>query len=566
MPTEPYKPIIFISYAHLDEPEKPAEGEIKWLSFVTGYLRPAVKHGAVDIWIDRLMRGGDDWDPEIERKLRACDIFILLVSRHSLSSDYIVDKEIAIIRERQTNGEDVRYYPLLLTPTPKIALDAVRDKNLRPRDGKPFSDYPLHERYRHMSEAADEIAEIAGEIAARRSGSPPPRSSTPTSPPIEDREEAEAYITASESLAAWLKGQSREVAVAIGARAALRVLPSYVRSVPRVPRQTIERQYSGEFCALFRANAVTRVATRFPHSVDKFRASGAFAASALAVSAISENYGKTYREAWGFTVAEAVRAGAAPLVAALRAVEAASSEGYFEAGMEAGFSPDPVSYSAAAIEAATDNAQAHADGGKSFWAAISADARRVAASDCPALLDDPLWPSALPEWYAADWAELRNELPTDEFWDVWFDWYGERQRGGSRGEGYELVFASVPLDIWDKGPAAANAWIREHLPKGPGTASPSEIARLQSRGVDVRSQAERKDAELDEKYQGILRARTLLQVQIDAIETEVAEIAVKLDASDYSVLVPVPTSIPGEVSDQLEFLSASGRHSGLTIY
>ena len=32
-----------------------AEGETKWLSFVTGYLRPAEKHGAVELWIDRLM-------------------------------------------------------------------------------------------------------------------------------------------------------------------------------------------------------------------------------------------------------------------------------------------------------------------------------------------------------------------------------------------------------------------------------------------------------------------------------------------------------------------------------
>ena len=46
------KPVIFISYAHLDEPEKPREGEEKWLSFVTGHLRPAEKHGAVDIWVD----------------------------------------------------------------------------------------------------------------------------------------------------------------------------------------------------------------------------------------------------------------------------------------------------------------------------------------------------------------------------------------------------------------------------------------------------------------------------------------------------------------------------------
>jgi hypothetical protein len=167
MPTESGKPLIVISYAHEDEPEKPAEGEIKWLSFVTGYLRPAIKHGAVDLWLDRLMPGGADWEREIEQKLRACDILILLVSRNSLSSDYVVDKEIPIIRERQAKGQAVHFYPALLTPTPKAGLRLVSDKNLRPRDGKPLSDYPLHERYRHMAEAADEIAEIAADIAAQ---------------------------------------------------------------------------------------------------------------------------------------------------------------------------------------------------------------------------------------------------------------------------------------------------------------------------------------------------------------------------------------------------------------
>jgi TIR domain len=163
------KPLIFISYAHADEPEKPAAGEIKWLSFVTGYLRPAVKHGAVELWTDQLMPGGEDVDPEIERKLCNCDIFILLVSRYSLSSDYVVDKEIPLIRKRQAKGEDVQFYPLVLTPTPKIALDLVRDKNLRPRDGKPFSEFSLNEQYRHMNDASDEILEIATKIRARRS-------------------------------------------------------------------------------------------------------------------------------------------------------------------------------------------------------------------------------------------------------------------------------------------------------------------------------------------------------------------------------------------------------------
>jgi hypothetical protein len=137
---------------------------------VKDYLRPAEKHGAVELWIDRLMPGGADWEREIADKLRACDIFVLLVSLYSLSSDYVVDKEIAMIRERQAKGEAVHFYPLLLKPTPDVALDLVRDKNLRPRDAKPFSGYSLNERYGHMNEAANEILQIALSIAMSKSG------------------------------------------------------------------------------------------------------------------------------------------------------------------------------------------------------------------------------------------------------------------------------------------------------------------------------------------------------------------------------------------------------------
>lgn len=70
-----------------------------------------------------------------------------------MASDYIVDKEIAIIRERQASGEDVYFYPLLLTPTPDAGLEKVRDKNLRPRDAKPFSSFPYNDRLQHMNEA-----------------------------------------------------------------------------------------------------------------------------------------------------------------------------------------------------------------------------------------------------------------------------------------------------------------------------------------------------------------------------------------------------------------------------
>jgi hypothetical protein len=168
MMTETYKPRIFISYAHADEPEKPANGGTKWLSFVERYLRPALKQGAAEIWIDRLTRG-DDWNSEVERKLRDSDIFILLVSSHLLSATYPVDKEIAIMRERHERGEDVHFYPLLLTPMPRSMFDLVRDWNLRPENSRPLSSYSIHDRERRMSEVADEITAIARAIAVQKS-------------------------------------------------------------------------------------------------------------------------------------------------------------------------------------------------------------------------------------------------------------------------------------------------------------------------------------------------------------------------------------------------------------
>jgi hypothetical protein len=65
MPVPARKPILFIGYSHLDEPERPREGEVRRLSFVVRHLRPAEKHGAVEIWLDRLMEGGADWEREI---------------------------------------------------------------------------------------------------------------------------------------------------------------------------------------------------------------------------------------------------------------------------------------------------------------------------------------------------------------------------------------------------------------------------------------------------------------------------------------------------------------------
>ena len=185
------RPSIFISYAHEDEPGTAAPDAVQWLSFVYGYLQPGVVQEKIDVWVDDVMRGGDAWDAEIKKKLIACDIFILLVSRHSLASEYILKTELATIKQRQQNKENVHGYPLLLTRTPNYALDPIRHWNIRPKDLRPFSDYPPAERDRHMADAADEIVTIAAEIASRKQPPQPALAPPPPALPAVERAVAE---------------------------------------------------------------------------------------------------------------------------------------------------------------------------------------------------------------------------------------------------------------------------------------------------------------------------------------------------------------------------------------
>lgn len=64
--------------------------------------------------------------------------------------------------------------------------------------------------------------------------------------------------------------------------------------------------------------------------------------------------------------------------------------------------------------------------------------------------------------------------------------------------------------------------------------------------------------ELEARYNAVVQTRALLQSQLDLIIANVADIALRLNAKDYSILVPAPTMVPGDQPDELVFLCASG--------
>jgi hypothetical protein len=201
--------------------------------------------------------GGEEWNPEIERKLRACGIFILLSSVNSMSSDFVIREEIEVVRERQTKGEDVHFYPLLLTPTPSIGLELVGDKNWRPRNGRPLSSCLLNDRLEQMAEVADEIVSIARKISLVGRAEKASRRT-------EERRPSHPEMRDGASLEAWPAGMADEVAFAIAGRAALRAAPVSAYAVERPLDDREARALADLAVAIFRASAAARVAAKYP--------------------------------------------------------------------------------------------------------------------------------------------------------------------------------------------------------------------------------------------------------------------------------------------------------------
>jgi hypothetical protein len=287
-------------------------------------------------------------------------------------------------------------------------------------------------------------------------------------PPHNLEKPPETDINDEGALEAWLNGQSRDVAVAIAARAAMRVVPLVVRAPEKEGRNEDVDGFLMLTGAVLRACAVAWVSARYPSRLDRLvyaasaaRAAAGFASRRFAAEKEDDHYDKELdgnRFIANMVARASSEAAQAVSVDTAADVASATANATSSAAHALGADFDEPSTNTAAYAAAA------------FWREVRVDiaaSRTEGARD--ALADLPLWlKGGSPPLTKEEWASLHEALPEGEDWEVWIDWYENRLRGGSQGESYELVFASVPPDIWDQGPAAANAWIREHLPPADG--------------------------------------------------------------------------------------------------
>jgi hypothetical protein len=131
--TKPKAINIFISYSHKDEIFKDELVDI--------WLKPLKRNiNNLEVWDDRKISAGQEWEPAILEKLNSADVIILLISQPFLASDFCTDIEMTRALERR-QSEGILVLPILIRDctwedSPIARLQIV------PRDGKPLNTLP----------------------------------------------------------------------------------------------------------------------------------------------------------------------------------------------------------------------------------------------------------------------------------------------------------------------------------------------------------------------------------------------------------------------------------------
>ena len=170
---------LFFCYVREDE---------KLLKKLKTHLRPLQRQGLIDVWYDRDIRAGTEWEPEIQHHLNAAQMVLLLISPDFMDSDYCYGVEMQRALERHGRGE-ATVIPIILRPAywhgkPLGMLQAL------PTNGKPVTSSSWHDQDTAFYDITHGIHTVVEQLMAQQ---------TPTLPSAGEEtrpEEALARISA----------------------------------------------------------------------------------------------------------------------------------------------------------------------------------------------------------------------------------------------------------------------------------------------------------------------------------------------------------------------------------
>jgi TIR domain len=119
---------IFVSYSRKD---------MIWRDRFKQHIGVLERPGLVELWSDREIAAGAEWQREIDAALSSAKVAVLLVSPAFLASKFIWDEEMPRVEAHAADGMDV--LPLIARPCAWLLEKFLARLTARPDDGRPLS-------------------------------------------------------------------------------------------------------------------------------------------------------------------------------------------------------------------------------------------------------------------------------------------------------------------------------------------------------------------------------------------------------------------------------------------
>ena len=87
---------VFVSYSHKDR---------KHLEKLRTHLAALERGGQIHCWWDGALELGKAWEPQLVDALRRADVVLLLLTANFVASDYCIEEELRLAREREKQGQ-----------------------------------------------------------------------------------------------------------------------------------------------------------------------------------------------------------------------------------------------------------------------------------------------------------------------------------------------------------------------------------------------------------------------------------------------------------------------------
>jgi formylglycine-generating enzyme required for sulfatase activity len=130
LPSYPKSPIkVFFSYSRKDQDLRDE---------LERYLSPLVRLKKIEIWHDRKIPGGTEWQAEIDHHIQTAEIILLLISPNFVHSQFCYEIELPIAMDRH-DAKNVLVFPILLSPTPFWQELPFAKLQIYPSDSNPIN-------------------------------------------------------------------------------------------------------------------------------------------------------------------------------------------------------------------------------------------------------------------------------------------------------------------------------------------------------------------------------------------------------------------------------------------